>query len=57
MDQPLGVNEIVLTSVNVYYTTDLVVKIIGVSNMVIKTTSDTLMISVLVDGYYKTKEI
>ena len=57
MDQPLGVNEIVLTSVNVYCTTDLVVKIIGVSNMVIKTTSDTLMISVLVDGYYKTKEI
>ena len=37
-------------------TEDLIVKAIGVSNMVIKTISNTLMISVLMDGYYKTTE-
>ena len=38
-------------------TLDLIVRVSGVSHMVIKTISNTLMISVLVNGYYKTTEI
>ena len=56
MDQPIGVSRNSLDLSACLCTVDLIVMVGGVSNMVTKTISDTLIISVLADGYYKTTE-
>ena len=57
MDQPIGIKWNSLDRSVCFRTKDLLVKVTGVRNMVIKMVNDTLMISVLVNGYYKTTEI